>query len=191
MCSACTTPAVIVKKGVTIQRLGIHFESSPQATPLIAEQFENELDAFIKRYNAKSNPKFELYRASPLDSSSLQIKLFVTQLVSPSQQTTGVVVSMLGLSLPVVMAASGAPIFLGFYYFPTVKSLTSLMLSPDIEGPKKSKNEFVLYSPGFLTSPEKQIEKHVVYFDRLLVTLVSQIERQTPKRKAKTLASGY
>lgn len=188
-CVSCSSPTLLVKKNISIQKLGIAFESGEHAMPLMTQRFDHVVDAFIDKYNAKPNRKFELYRASPKDSCSVVIKLTATRLVSSGQQATGVVVSLIGFSLPVAMAAAGAPLYIFFYYFPDVKSLTELSLSPDINGRLNQKREFVLSSPGFLKSPENQIEKHVVYFERLIGQLVTQIEKQSVGSKNKNLAS--
>lgn len=116
----------------------------------------------------------------------MTIKLVGTELVKPGQQTAGVIVTVVGLTLPFVMISSGAPFFLGFYYFPQVRSLTELSLSSDISGPSQAPRNFILSSPGFLISSEKQIEKHVISFDRFLLQLVKQIEKQVISQRNRT-----
>ncbi len=182
ICSACSTPAVLVRKDVSIKRLGISFQAERTAIPSLAVNFEQSVNDFIAEYNSRPKRKFELYKASPTDSATLTIKLVATQLVSEGQQATGVLVSLAGFTLPIVMASAGAPIVLFFYYFPKVKSATELSLSKDIGDPARLKNDFVLASPGFLKSPDKQIEKHVIYFDKLLDNLVLQIEKQSIRK---------
>ena len=181
-CSACATPTIVVKQNVTIEKLGIYFEAGDQSIAMISRQFSKELDFFIQRYNGE-NHRLKLFRASKNDSTCLQIKLVATRLVSPGQQATGVVLSIAGLSLPIVMAAAGAPFYVGFYYFPKVQSMTQLSLSPDIAA--KTKTDFVLASPGFLMPPEGQMDKHTVYFGRLVNQLVVQIEKQTRSNGAR------
>ncbi|HET9487010.1 MAG TPA: hypothetical protein VFO54_06235 [Chryseosolibacter sp.] len=188
LCISCSTPSVLVKKNADIQRLGLYFEPGEHSIPLIAQQFDDDLDRFIIQHNTKPGRKFELYRASPMDSSSLRIKLIGTQLVSPGEQTAGAFVSLIGLSLPFILISSGSPFYVGFYYFPKAKSLTELSLSQDIDGSLHPKREFLLTSPGFLMSPEKQIEKHVYSFGRMLALLVSQIERQSATKKVNNYA---
>ena len=70
-----------------------------------------------------------------------------------------------------------------FYYFPKVRSMTELSLSEDINGATELRREFILASPGFLQSTEKQIQKHRVSFDRYLKLLVTQIARQAAAKK--------
>lgn len=178
-CVACSTPAVVIKRNITIEKLGIYLEAGEYAPPLIADAFTRELDHFIHTYNSETGHKFKLFRASKHDSTTLRIKLVATNLVTPGQQVTGVVVSVLGISLPFVMVAAGAPVYIAFYYFPEVRSMTDLSLSPDIASPEKARREFLLSSPGFLKSPEKQIAKHVISFELLLRELVKQIDKQS------------
>lgn len=61
--------------------------------------------------------------------------------------------------------------------------MTELSLSEDINGATQHKKEFVLASPGFLKSPENQIKKHTVSFDRFVKLLVTQVARQTRERR--------
>lgn len=183
LCTSCVTPSVIVRQNAHIERLGIYLEAGEHAIPIVSNQFDTALENFIQSYNATPNRAFELFPADANDSSTLRIKLITTQLVSPGDQTAGVLVSTLGLSLPIVLAASEAPIILFFYYFPNVKSLTELSLSEDINGASPPRREFMLASPGFLKSPEKQIQKHAVTFEGWLKLLVGQIEKQAARKK--------
>jgi hypothetical protein len=62
--------------------------------------------------------------------------------------------------------------------------MTELSLSNDIAQAGNSPKPFLLTSPGFLKSPEKQVEKHVISFDNFLNILVSQIEKQAMTSKS-------
>ena len=90
----------------------------------------------------------------------------------------------MGFSLPFVMISGGAPFYVAFWYFPKAKSMTEFSLSPDINGSPQAKSQFLLESPGFLKSPENQINTHVEYFGRFIGNLVSQVEKQLPKSNA-------
>lgn len=188
LCSACATPSVLVRKNANIQKLGIYLEPGQHAAPIILEQFNDQLDGFIASHNSRSQRKFDLFRASRTDSSTLTIKLVATRMVSEGDQTTGVVVSLIGLSIPFMLISANAPIIVFFYYFPQVKSLTELSLSEDIEGAATPKREFVLSSPGFLKTPERQLEKHALSFNQMLLLLVSQIEKQVATKRVNSYA---
>src|SRR5690349_21677145 len=123
LCTACSTPLLLVKNGVPVEKLGIYLERGEQSFEVISSQFSRDLDAFIQRHNTSPGRKFDLFRASAQDSSTLKIKLVGTRLVTPGQQTTGVVVTALGFTLPIIMISAGAPFFVAFYYFPQVRSL--------------------------------------------------------------------
>lgn len=183
LCCGCAGPSVVIKKNIVIQKLGIYLEAGYQSFPLIQRSFDLQVNEFITKYNATPGHKFQLFRANASDSSTLIIKLVASQLVSPGQQTAGVLVSLVGLSLPFVMVSAGAPLYIFFYYFPDVKSMTELSLSKDIAQEGYVPKPFVLSSPGFLKSPEKQVAKHVIYFDKFLSNLIAQIEKQSKPRK--------
>lgn len=181
--SACTTPVIVVKKNVDIQQLGIYLKADDPNLSFIAGDLHRAVDDFILRHNANSRRKFDVYKAEAKDSASLRVAVLTTKLVSPGQQVVGVVASAVGLSLPFVIASAGAPIIFGFYYFPRVRSLTELSVSPDLAVGNGAPRMFVYSSPGFLKSPERQIVKHGVYFNDFLKALVTQIERQAVKKK--------
>lgn len=182
ICSACSSPTIAIKPNIPIQRLGLYLDADPMS--FLYKGLNKQMDDFIIRYNAKSGNRFVLYRASGKDSTTIRIKLVATRFVSPGEQSTGVVVSMIGLSLPVVLASSGAPFVVFFYYFPKTKSLTEVSVSPDINNMPVSPKQFIFSSPGFLMSPERQADKHVVYFERFLLALVKSVESQVkaPRR---------
>lgn len=188
LCASCVTPSVIVRQNTHIERLGIYLETGEHAIPIISNQFDTALDDFIETHNATPVRPFELFRAQANDSSTLRIKLLATRFVSPGDQTAGVFVSVAGLSLPFIMLAADLPILIFFYYFPKVKSIAELSLSEDINGETQLKKETILTSPGFLKSPEKQVKAHAVSFDRFLKLLVTQVARQTARKKANTVA---
>lgn len=193
LCSACATPSVLVKQNIIIHKLGICFDTGQHASPLITNQFNYKLDEFILKYNSDPRHPFELFRASPTDSSTLRIRLMATRMVSEGDQVAGALVSLVGFSIPFIMIGANAPIIVFFYYFPQVRSLTELSLSEDINEIQTPRREFVLASPGFLKSPEKQLEKHAISFDHMLGMLITQIEKQVrvaAKRRA-SVASGY
>lgn len=178
LCFGCASPSVVLKQGAKIERLGIYFDFGEQAPPLIAHQFDDKLDDFIARHNADPRRKFEVFRASANDSTTLRIKLVATRMVSPGDQTAGALVSVLGLALPIVLISAEAPIIIFFYYFPRVKSMTELSLSEDINQSNPPVRGYLLVSPGFLMPPEKQVTRHAISFDALLTSLLTQIERQ-------------
>jgi hypothetical protein len=178
LCSSCSSNILILKPNTQLQRLGICFKEGPYRNELVATSFENALDDFIARYNASAKRKFELYRAQSDGPATLTIELFETQLVTPGQQSAGVLVSLVGLSLPIIMASAGAEFVLFFWYFPNAKSMMELSLSPDIADPVHGRRPFQLSSPGFLKSPEHQIAKHAEYFSKTLAKIISQFEKQ-------------
>ena len=178
LCEACSAPSVLVRQNASFERLGIYFEPGEQSFPIIADKFDVALNDFIWTYNSNPKHRFELFRASATDSVTLRIKLVATRMVSRVDQTAGIVVSLIGLTVPFLLISAEAPIIIFFYYFPKVRSLTELSLSEDINGSTLPPGGFILSSPGFLKVPEKQMQKHVVYFDILLERLVNQIEKQ-------------
>jgi hypothetical protein len=157
-----------LKVNTKIDVLGIDLQINPAISHVIHSELNKQLDDFIILYNSENHP-FKIARSVDSKISSLQIRVQAVELVSPQKQTTGVIVSVIGLSLPFIMAASKTRFILFFYYFPKAASLSELSLSSDIDGSKNSKTiQKIVYSPGFLRSPQKQVSKQGVSFSKYL-----------------------
>ncbi len=156
-----------LKPNTKIEVLGIDLQINPAIHQAIQSELNKQLDDFIILYNSESHP-FKIARSSDNKVSSLQIRVQAVELVSPQKQTTGVIVSVIGLSLPFIMAASKARFVLFFYYFHKTASLSELSLTDDIDGSKNRTIQKIVYGPGFLKSPQKQISKHGVSFSKYL-----------------------
>jgi len=87
------------------------------------------------------------------------------------------------------MASAGAEFFLFFYYFPDVRSMTEVSLSQDIDASAAKPLGMILASPGFLKSPGRQVNKHVIYFDKFLNKLIRQLSKEYVKKKATVSSS--
>ncbi|HYF67275.1 MAG TPA: hypothetical protein VD884_04025 [Ohtaekwangia sp.] len=187
--SCASTPRLAFKNGASFQTLNIFLEPSPGVIPEVWQGFNRQLDDFILRHNASHKKSFLLARSTNANVATLRIKLIATQLVSSQKQTTGVVVTLIGLSLPVIMASAGAEFFLFFYYFPDVRSMTEVSLSQDIDASAAKPLGMILASPGFLKSPGRQVNKHVIYFDKFLNKLIRQLSKEYVKKKATVSSS--
>ena len=180
---SCAGPKVVLRPGVPIETIGINVDFMPGIPMKVRDGFDRSLNDFIMKHNASNQAGFKVKRAQVGCTACLTIRVIETRLVRPGQQTAGVIVSLIGFSLPVAMASAGSPFVLWFYYFPRANSFTELSLSDDINGAPAPVTPFVLHSPGFLKSPERQVEKHVVYFDKFLTALFDNISAQYKKHR--------
>lgn len=175
LCS-CNVSRLKVKEGPPLQSLGIFYEAHPDVPLVISDGLSKRIDEFIIRHNSEGKG-LRLHRVISPTESSLTIKLLGSQLVTSSQQTAGVVVSTLGLSLPFIMAASESEFIIFFYYFPKAQSYFELTLSPEINSAPGGSINRIYQSPGFLRSPERQVKRHLLNFNRFLKGLVFEIEQ--------------
>jgi len=180
-CIACAPPpAVLLKTDVEIPVLSVFLDADRNVPTILFEGFQQRLDNFILQYNSSRKHAFMLKRTNQMENATLHIKFIATKLVSSQQQAVGVVVTVVGLSLPIVMVASGAEFALFFFYFPKTKSVFELSLSSDIDGKGMPSNS-LLTSPGFLKPADKQIEKHILHFDKFITFHINSLEKQYRK----------
>jgi hypothetical protein len=173
--SCATYQKLELKPGTRIQMLHIDFQTDPSIPSYISNELNTSLDTFIKKYNSKRN-RFIIDRASD-SSNTLTIKVQGIQLVTAQQQTAGVLVSLIGFSLPFIMVTSGSKFYFVFWYFPRSSSISEITLSEDINGMQNKTIQRLVSAPGFLKSPEKQVVKHGKFFSKTLEGLMKELEK--------------
>jgi hypothetical protein len=180
--SSCAAPTAVLKNDVQLETLNIYLEAGPQSNQLIVNKLNDQLDVFVSRYNSEHH-RFNVARAeSATDPSTLTITIVGSKFVSKGQQTGAVLLTLVGLSLPFIMAAADSDFYVFFYYFPQASTMTELSLSEDIRGPGPARRPAVYASPAFLKSPEKQIEKHGQNFSLFLSQLMKRMENGMRKK---------
>lgn len=171
---SCSTSRLAINKNSKVTEIGISLNYDA-VLPSVKSNIEENVDVFISEYNSSSK-RLKLHRSINSDSSSLIVNVLGTRLVTPQQQTTGAIVSLIGLSLPFVMVAAGSEFYIFFYYFPRVVSVTDFSLSSDINGSEVSPIQYKIVSPGFLKSEEKQVKKHGPRFKKHLFRVMKDLE---------------
>lgn len=111
--------------------MGIHLSFDQSVPAEVQTTLRNSLDGFAKRYNSESH-LLKTFVSDKPDSSSISVYVLSTHLVGKGQQWAGTAVTLVGLSLPFVMVASGAQFAIFFYYFPQVNSPAEIVISDDI-----------------------------------------------------------
>jgi hypothetical protein len=172
---SCSGPRLAIRKNPAITDLGVSVTYDLATPTPVQKNVEYNVDKFISDYN-KDSRRLRLYRTVNPDSSALAIHFLGTRLVSRGQQVTGVVVSIVGFSMPFILLSSGADFYFFFYYFPRVVSVTNFSLSPDINASAANPVQYIIHSPGFLKKQERQIEKHGPYFNKHLRRIMRDIE---------------
>lgn len=172
--AAGCSPQLAINNKARIDTLLVLLEISPAISEFVGGELRKQFADFVTEFNSKPHA-FKLQQTQEFGESTLAIRFLATRLVSSNQQTAGVLVSLVGLSLPFMMAAAGAEFVLFFWYFPRAASAMEVKLSNDING-GIDVAEPVLSSPGFLKSPERQVEKHGKHFYKYLNNLMQHLE---------------
>ncbi len=175
--SCSTYQKLELKPGSNTRNIHIDFQIDQSIPSYISNELNSRLDQFITDYNSRRN-RFKIDRESG-SLNTLTIKVQAVQLVTKQQQTAGVIVSLIGFSIPFVMVASGSRFYFVFWYFPRSSSISEITLSEDINGMRTKTIQRLVSSPGFLKSPERQVVKHGKHFSKALAQLLQELERST------------
>ncbi len=174
--AGCTTPKLVLNQNFKQDTLRISLIFSPEVPDAVISELENQLEAVVIQNNSSSKMKVE--RVSERESSDLQIRILKSTLVTEQQQTAGVIVTMFGLALPILMASAGTEFVIFFWYAPKMHSAMEFALDPSINGSPYNPVLINLHSPGFLKSPERQIARHGVYFNDYLIRVLKDLKRR-------------
>lgn len=109
--SCSTYQKLELKPGSNTRNIHIDFQIDQSIPSYISNELNSRLDQFITDYNSRRN-RFKIDRESG-SLNTLTIKVQAVQLVTKQQQTAGVIVSLIGFSIPFAMVASGSR----FYFF--------------------------------------------------------------------------
>lgn len=181
---ACTTQKLVLHPAAAISQLSICVDYGPSVPATMQLRFDQSLDDFMVRYNSRPHP-FRLTTCQDAETSALRLYVAETRLVSAQQQTTGIIVSAVGLSLPFLMIGFNAPFYLDFYYFPRDVSQTSVSLSEDISAQSNYWLVQNFSSPGFLIRMDKQMNKHADKLEWYLSHTIDKLEKSYLRNKKK------
>ncbi len=161
VCS-CSSPQLVLKNpSPEVLRVSLGF--TEEVPDLLRNELETQFENYISWHNARPTG-FKLELAEPYETVDLQFTVLASELVTSSQQTAGVFLSMIGLSLPIIMASAGAEFVVFFYYFPRTNSVMELALDPELSAGPLNKINYPVSSPGFLKSEQRQVTRHGQYF---------------------------
>lgn len=179
--SCAVVPKLALQPDVEIETLSICVSYTEEVPLKVQENIDSTISVFVENFNAESHA-FYLGSCEDSERSALRIDINETHLVSKSTQWSSTILSLAGLSLPFIMIAAEAPIYVFFYSFPNDVSLVDLSLSSDIGSPNVLLNRKVVNS-GYLMSEKRQILKHGIAFNNFLKRELLSIEREYNKQE--------
>jgi len=161
VCS-CSSPQLVLKNPrPEVLRVSLGF--TEQVPDIVRNELETQFNNYVVWHNARPTG-FKLELAEAYETVDLQFTVLASKLVTSGQQTAGVFLSMIGLSLPIIMASAGAEFVVFFYYFPRTNSVMELALDPELSAGPLNKINYPVSSPGFLKSEQRQVARHGQYF---------------------------
>ena len=179
--SCAVVPKFALQPDVEIETLSICVSYTEEVPVKVQENIDSTISVFVENFNTEPHA-FYLGPCEDYEKSALRIDINETHLVSKSAQWSSTILSLAGLTLPFIMIAADAPIYVFFYSFPNDVSLVDLSLSSDIGGSNMLLNRKVVNS-GYLMSEKRQILKHGVAFNNFLKQELSWIEKEYLKQE--------
>jgi hypothetical protein len=173
---SCVSTRYNLRPDAQIETLSICISYSNNVPDTVRNSIEREITRFINKYNYEPH-EFRLSFCDDVYYSSLVIDVKGTVLVSTGRQITSTLITIAGISLPFILIAADAPIYIFFYTIPNDVSNINMNLSPDLTTKFMTYNMNVANS-GYLMSQEKQIRKHAVAFSTFLSGVLRQVEKE-------------
>jgi len=151
--------------------------------PKIDEIFKNDIDSitniFIDDYNSK-NGKYHLIECQYDNERTLYLDVKKMGISDPKEQAAGILITTLGIILPINMIANKSPIIVGFIFLPYSGIKLNTRLSMDISkngNPRKrvsSRRKTKVTSGKYFGSYEKQRQ---LLYDNYYNHLFEEIEK--------------
>ncbi|HMR58086.1 MAG TPA: hypothetical protein PLM56_02340 [Cyclobacteriaceae bacterium] len=179
LATACTAPQLILRDPAP-ERLRVTLSFTDEVPEQMQVVLQRQFDDYVILHNSRTGTagSFKLESVQTGDQPDMIIRVRASKLVTSGQQTAGVIVSMIGFTLPIAMAASGAEFVLFFWYFPQTQSLIEISLNPQLSAGQFNTINYHLGSPGFLKSPQGQMTKHGVYFHDFLKRYFKKMKKR-------------
>lgn len=179
--TSCSVPKFALRSNAEIETLSICAGYSNEVPPQVQATFDSTIAVFVNEFNAEQH----LFNLGPCYNDrrcGLNIDIKETHLVSKQKQWSSTLITVLGLSLPVVMLAAEASFVVFFYSFPNDVSIIDLSLTSDI-APRGSMLNRNISNSGYLMSEKRQIKKHGIAFHSFLNRELFWIEKEYKKQQ--------
>jgi len=174
--SSCKTVNYNLRSKIYIEDLNIRVKYDSLVPDTIKKTFDNKLNDLIEKRNSEYH-KFRLVSVEDTNVRSLVFYVKDNKLVSNSTQVISSVITILGISMPVLLISAQSPIIIFFYFIPKDVSNIDLRLSKDLTYSKLTHKRRVVNS-GYLRNRNKQIFKHGEAFSKLVEIELDVFEKQ-------------
>ncbi|NLE02824.1 MAG: hypothetical protein GX640_23400 [Fibrobacter sp.] len=124
-------PVMVMKSPPPTNEIALCIESDTTLPAELRDELDSVTNLFIDNYNAENN-RFTLTRCQNDDQRTLYLDIIHISISNPELQAAGIVITTLGLAIPVVMIALNAPFYVTFAYLPRSTLSMNLRFSSDL-----------------------------------------------------------
>lgn len=173
-------PKVFTNVSPGKQSYTINIEFSPAVPDVLQKEIINEFNNFCAR--SPERP-VRFIDAKGDRNADITLRVQVFKPVTPGQSAAGLIISLAGFSMPILMAAAEAPFVAVFWYFPKSQSFAELTLrNGQFSVPTKM---YRLGGPGFLMKASKQEVRHAKAYRDFFGAMANFYEQDLRKTSKK------
>lgn len=151
----------------------------------IEHAYFDKLNSLIERFNHEKH-KFAIAKGSRNNFSTLRIFINDVSIPEPGDQAAALFGSLIGLiGLPAVLIANESSFLIGFYFLPTVKVNSGIVLSPDLmpRNGQVSRRDVFNRTTDWFRSQKKMRLKVSKQFDTVLYNSLTILDERLKVKK--------
>lgn len=159
-----------------------NFDDVPNET--LQHGLDSAMLTVLSKFNAQKH-SFSVHRKTLRDKDKdyLTVDFEKGKVVGTGGKIAGYVVTTIGLATPFVLAATDAPVILGFYYWPYHNVRSRVTLSPALSDERRNGKNLIRQTGALFASTRGQVQKLVQkYADGFYQTLVD-VESQLAQHR--------
>jgi hypothetical protein len=182
VCSSCAT-----KTFQAVTPVRSHWNVELQFDPTVPAEIQDNINIAFDNFTIYSHTRPAIFDWSQdTTETDMIIHVRAYQPVRPGQQVAGVIISLIGLSTPVLMASAQIPFVITFWYFPKTRSISEMHVR-DASGIHSRRH--LIVAPGFLKNSQMQGRRHASAYGAYFRVMGRFYEKQLKNARRKGLAT--
>jgi hypothetical protein len=151
----------------------LNFDSA--IDPALQEAITKKFQDFTLTYSSVGRV-VKFYDATDSGNPDMIIHVQSYKAVTNEESAVGLVVTMIGIAMPIVLLSNESPFVFAFWYFPKTESVSDIF----VERPsgERFQRPYKIRSSGSFKSPEKQFELHAQAYYEFFFRMAKAYEKE-------------